>query len=34
MRKVFAFALVIVMALSGMSFAAEWPSGTVNVVLG
>ena len=33
MRKVFAFALVIVMALSGMSFAAEWPSGTVNVVL-
>ena len=33
MRKIFAFALVIVMALSSVSFAAEWPSGTVNVVL-
>lgn len=33
MKKVFAFALVIVMALSGASFAADWPTGTVNVVL-
>ncbi len=33
MRKIFAFALVVVMALSSVSFAAEWPSGTVNVVL-
>ncbi len=33
MKKVFAFALVFVMALSGASFAADWPAGTVNVVL-
>lgn len=33
MRKIFALALVVVMALSAVSFAAEWPSGTVNVVL-
>ncbi|MBQ6981152.1 MAG: tripartite tricarboxylate transporter substrate binding protein [Synergistaceae bacterium] len=33
MKKVFAFALVFVMALSGASFAADWPTGTVNVVL-
>lgn len=33
MRKIFALALVIVMAFAGSSFAAEWPSGTVNVVL-
>ncbi|MBQ3345589.1 MAG: tripartite tricarboxylate transporter substrate binding protein [Synergistaceae bacterium] len=33
MKKVFAFALVVVMALSGASFAADWPAGTVNVVL-
>ena len=33
MRKIFALALVVVMALSSVSFAAEWPSGTVNVVL-
>ena len=33
MKKVFAFALVIVMALAGSSFAADWPTGTVNVVL-
>ena len=33
MRKIFALALVIVMAVSSVSFAAEWPSGTVNVVL-
>ena len=33
MKKVLAFTLVLVMALSGVSFAAEWPTGTVNVVL-
>ena len=33
MRKIFALALVVVMVLAGSSFAAEWPSGTVNVVL-
>ncbi|MBR1437423.1 MAG: tripartite tricarboxylate transporter substrate binding protein, partial [Synergistaceae bacterium] len=33
MKKVFASALVIVMVLSGVSFAADWPSGTVNVIL-
>ncbi|MBR0151590.1 MAG: tripartite tricarboxylate transporter substrate binding protein [Synergistaceae bacterium] len=33
MRKVFAFALVIIMALAGASFAADWPTKTVNVVL-
>ena len=33
MKKVFALVLVLVMALSGVSFAADWPTGTVNVVL-
>ena len=33
MRKIFALALVVVMALAGSSFAADWPTGTVNVVL-
>ena len=33
MKKVFALVLVLVMALSGASFAADWPTKTVNVIL-
>ncbi|MBQ3764661.1 MAG: tripartite tricarboxylate transporter substrate binding protein, partial [Synergistaceae bacterium] len=33
MKKVLSLVLVFVMALSGVSFAADWPTGTVNVVL-
>ena len=33
MKKVLSLVLVLVMALSGVSFATDWPTGTVNVVL-